>query len=602
MGAHQPVLLAEALELLAVKPGELYVDGTVGLGGHAEEILRRCAPDGRLLGTDRDGETLAAARERLAPFGDRARLEQHDFRDVPTLLGAERPDGILFDLGVSSMQLDQPSGASAFDAEGPLDMRLDPGGGEPAADAGEPAPRAGAGRPDLHLRRGAGLPAHRPGDRPPPEVAPFRTTTDLAAHRRRASRVPGPAPVHPATRTFQALRIAVNDELRRLEEALPAGRACPRPGGRLVVDRLPLPRGPHRQAGLPRPGRRRLRAFDPEAAAADRGRDLAEPPRAQRPAARALAESGMRRDEHFAFAFKPIDNSRVVREVDPRANRDLWLLLALVAALVGGILLYAWPHLQLRRTGIAAEQASRERDRLVEENRKLRLEKAALENLRRVEAIATRDLGLAVPPADRRWWSRRSPRWATTPASPRPRTLAGPGPGRSELSMSGAHTSTPQAPAHRERMIHLRLMLLALGVSLWALIIAVRLFHLQVLERSFFERQSARQSERTINLDPRRGPILDRNRRPLAVSVDAESIYAVPQDIDDPARTSTALSRTLGQPANERKDLLAQLQKNRAFVWVKRKVDPGTARAVRELQLDGIGFLGETRRTTPSAS
>jgi len=109
----------------------------------------------------------------------------------------------------------------------------------------------------------------------------------------------------------------------------------------------------------------------------------------------------MRRDEHFAFAFKPIDNSRVVREVDPRANRDLWLLLALVAALVGGILLYAWPHLQLRRTGIAAEQASRERDRLVEENRKLRLEKAALENLRRVEAIATRDLGLAVPPPDR---------------------------------------------------------------------------------------------------------------------------------------------------------------------------------------------------------
>jgi cell division protein FtsI (penicillin-binding protein 3) len=165
--------------------------------------------------------------------------------------------------------------------------------------------------------------------------------------------------------------------------------------------------------------------------------------------------------------------------------------------------------------------------------------------------------------------------------------------------MSGAHTSTSQAPAHRERMIHLRLMLLALGVSLWALIIAVRLFHLQVLERSFFERQSARQSERTINLDPRRGPILDRNRRPLAVSVDAESIYAVPQDIDDPARTSTALSRTLGLPANERKDLLAQLQKNRAFVWVKRKVDPGTARAVRELQLDGIGFLGETRRYYP---
>ncbi len=92
------------------------------------------------------------------------------------------------------------------------------------------------------------------------------------------------------------------------------------------------------------------------------------------------------RDDAFGLSFKSIDNSRVVREVDPRANRDLWWLLLLMGVLVGGILLYAWPHLQLRRTGIATEQASRERERLVEENRKLRLEKAALENLKRVEA------------------------------------------------------------------------------------------------------------------------------------------------------------------------------------------------------------------------
>ena len=103
------------------------------------------------------------------------------------------------------------------------------------------------------------------------------------------------------------------------------------------------------------------------------------------------------RDEAYGLIGKSIDNSRVVREVDPRANRDLWWLLLLVSALVGGILFYAWPHLQLRSTGIAAEQASRERDRLIEENRKLRLEKAALENLGRVETIATRDLGLAPP-------------------------------------------------------------------------------------------------------------------------------------------------------------------------------------------------------------
>jgi cell division protein FtsL len=104
------------------------------------------------------------------------------------------------------------------------------------------------------------------------------------------------------------------------------------------------------------------------------------------------------RDDSFGLSFKSIDNSRVVREVDPRANRDLWWLLLMMGVLVGGILLYAWPHLQLRRTGIATEQASRERERLLEENRKLRLEKAALENLTRVEAIATRNLGL-VPPA-----------------------------------------------------------------------------------------------------------------------------------------------------------------------------------------------------------
>jgi cell division protein FtsL len=107
------------------------------------------------------------------------------------------------------------------------------------------------------------------------------------------------------------------------------------------------------------------------------------------------------RDDAFGLSFKSIDNSRVVREVDPRANRDLWWLLLMMGVLVGGILLYAWPHLQLRRTSIATEQASRERDRLREENRKLRLEKAALESLKRVELIATRNLGLVPPPVDK---------------------------------------------------------------------------------------------------------------------------------------------------------------------------------------------------------
>jgi len=161
------------------------------------------------------------------------------------------------------------------------------------------------------------------------------------------------------------------------------------------------------------------------------------------------------------------------------------------------------------------------------------------------------------------------------------------------------HAMGPDGRETRERMTRLRLMLLALSISLWALVIAIRLFHLQVLARSFFEHQGARQSERTINLDPRRGAILDRDGKPLAVSVDAESLYAVPQDIENPAATARALAGALGLDPAERKDLAAQLQKNRAFVWVRRKVDPQTAQRVRALQLDGIGFLTENRRYYP---
>ena len=105
------------------------------------------------------------------------------------------------------------------------------------------------------------------------------------------------------------------------------------------------------------------------------------------------------RDEALDLDLVPkaIDNSQVVRELDPRSSRDLWLLLLLAAALVGGLVLYAWPSLEIRQTTLAREQMSKERERLLEENRKLRLEKAALENLRRVETIARRDLGLVTP-------------------------------------------------------------------------------------------------------------------------------------------------------------------------------------------------------------
>ncbi len=156
-----------------------------------------------------------------------------------------------------------------------------------------------------------------------------------------------------------------------------------------------------------------------------------------------------------------------------------------------------------------------------------------------------------------------------------------------------------EGPTPRERKTRLRLMLLALSISLWALVIGIRLVHVQVLGREFFEQQGTRQSERTLNLYPRRGPILDREGRPLAVSVDAESLYAVPQDVTDPAATAAALARALSLDGEGRQEILAKLQRKSAFVWIDRKLDPLTARRVRELQLEGIGFLAEHRRYYP---
>ena len=157
----------------------------------------------------------------------------------------------------------------------------------------------------------------------------------------------------------------------------------------------------------------------------------------------------------------------------------------------------------------------------------------------------------------------------------------------------------PRQTPNAERLVRLRLMLLALSVCLWGVVVFIRLVQLQVLERGSYARQAARQSERTINLDSRRGAIVDRNGHDLALSVDAESIYAVPQEIEDPARAAAVLARALGLDTASRKELQVQLARNRAFVWVKRKVDPRHARAVRDLQLPGIGFLTENRRYYP---
>jgi 16S rRNA (cytosine1402-N4)-methyltransferase len=232
---HQPVLLAEALGALAVRPGGFYVDGTVGLAGHAAEILRLSAPDGRLLAVDRDPETLAQARARLAFASTRARLLHADLRSLPQLLAGEAPDGILLDLGVSSAQIDDAERGFSFRLDGPLDMRMDRTGGPTAAEVVNRMP--GPQLADLIHAYGEERAARRIARA---IVAVRRqtridSTAALAAVVRRAVHAPRQARIDPATRTFQALRIHVNGELEGLGRALAALARCLAPAGRMVV-------------------------------------------------------------------------------------------------------------------------------------------------------------------------------------------------------------------------------------------------------------------------------------------------------------------------------------------------------------------------------
>jgi 16S rRNA (cytosine1402-N4)-methyltransferase len=236
---HLPVLLEETMDLLAVSASGLWVDGTVGLGGHAREILRRSAPAGRLLGVDRDAEALAAAREALAGEAPRLRLVQANYREIPALLEGEAPRGVLLDLGVSSLQLDDAERGFSFKNDGPLDMRMDQGQRTTAAElVNRLSERAladliyeyGEERGSRRVARGIVWARER---------APLTTTGALAAVVRRSlatGRGPRARPgLDPATRTFQALRIAVNGELEGLGDCLRALAATLAPGGRLVV-------------------------------------------------------------------------------------------------------------------------------------------------------------------------------------------------------------------------------------------------------------------------------------------------------------------------------------------------------------------------------
>jgi 16S rRNA (cytosine1402-N4)-methyltransferase len=234
---HIPVLVTEVVAILCPRPGGSYLDLTIGLGGHAEAILRGSDPDGTLLGIDRDREALALAGQRLAPFDRRVTLLHGRYESLAELVGQGKHfDGILFDLGASSLQLDTAARGFSFGHEGPLDMRMDQSEGEAAADlVGRLSERELA---DLIFRWGEDRSSRRIA-RAIVEArrrSPIRTTTALAEVVARAiPRRVWPRRIHPATRTFQALRIAVNDELTGLDHALEAAASLLRPSGRIAA-------------------------------------------------------------------------------------------------------------------------------------------------------------------------------------------------------------------------------------------------------------------------------------------------------------------------------------------------------------------------------
>lgn len=234
---HRPVLTREVVDRLGVRPGGRYLDATLGGGGHAEAILEASAPDGRLLGVDADPAAVARTRERLARFGARADCLHDRFSNLGARArerGFAPADGAVMDLGVSSFQLDDPERGFSFRADGPLDMRMDPGAGPTAADLVNTLPEAeladvlwrwGEERRSRRIARALCTRRAR---------APFTRTADLAeviaaaAGGRRGPR-------HPATRSFQALRIAVNAEPEELEAGLESAWNSLGAGGRLAV-------------------------------------------------------------------------------------------------------------------------------------------------------------------------------------------------------------------------------------------------------------------------------------------------------------------------------------------------------------------------------
>ena len=235
MYGHRAVLLNEALGYLDPQPGGRYIDATFGAGGHTQALLERTVPDGSVLALDVDDTALEGGRDLLRQWGARLTLAKANFRDVLEVAeqhGFQNVDGVLADIGVSSMMFDDPERGFSFMREGALDMRMDRSQRLTAADIVNTWSEKEIA--DILYINGEER-RSRPIARSIVRSRPLATTFDLSRAVERVMGTPRYGKIHPATRTFQALRIAVNAELENLQVFLNSAGACLRPGGRLAV-------------------------------------------------------------------------------------------------------------------------------------------------------------------------------------------------------------------------------------------------------------------------------------------------------------------------------------------------------------------------------
>jgi S-adenosyl-methyltransferase MraW len=544
-------MLEQTLAGLLVRPDGVLVDGTYGRGGHSAAILEHLGAQGRLHALDRDPAACADAFRRFAAE-PRFRIHHRNFAELAAWAEQEglrgQVDGLLLDLGVSSPQLDDATRGFSFAADGPLDMRMDPGAGESAADWLARADEVEIA--DVLWRYGDERNSRRIARR----IVERRTAQPLTTTRALAelvAAVPGPRSrrIHPATRSFQAIRIHINGEMQALESALRAAPLLLAPGGRLAVisfhsleDRM-VKRFMRDAAAGDAPVLRRVAREFPDEAEIGVNPGRAAPCCAWRSAAH--------------------ERARLDRSPRQPAAAD--------AGAAG--------HRQ-RRGGGGGQAACARPD----------LAAGAVASPRRrarprAGPASARGRHALQPRADRRAGAEAGHGRAQALRHRRGRSV----------SRSAAHTTQPQPTRVWRRWLVMSVLVLGAGV------VVVRAAWLQVVENGFLSGQGDKRFIRTETLQAHRGAILDRRGSPLALSAPVDSIWVVPADLLAAPRYLPALATLLHTNEAGLKKFLAA-RKSRKFVYLKRQMAPAEARRFMALDAPGLFSQREYRRYYPAGA